>query len=117
VGRRRSRFVHAIGTVSRVTYAEIVATIASASAGPGTRQNIDHFTETTAAAIASVAGAEESKAIIVLNPADPPILMRDSIFARVAEPDGPVIEAAVQAMGERIRLRVGVPRRVVRRRR
>jgi acetaldehyde dehydrogenase len=102
-GQATIPFVAAISSVTEVAYAEIVATIASASAGPGTRQSIDHFTETTAAAVASVGRAAESKAIIILNPADPPILMRDTIFARVADPDAPAIEVAVAAMEERIR--------------
>ncbi|HEX8930384.1 MAG TPA: acetaldehyde dehydrogenase (acetylating) [Actinomycetota bacterium] len=73
--------VHAISRVAPVRYAEIVATIASRSAGPGTRANIDEFTQTTARGIERVGGAERAKAIIVLNPADPPIVMRDAIYA------------------------------------
>jgi acetaldehyde dehydrogenase (acetylating) len=79
--------VHAISRVAPVRYAEIVATIASRSAGPGTRANIDEFTQTTARGIEQVGGAERAKAIIVLNPADPPIVMRDAIYALC---DGPV---------------------------
>jgi len=84
--------VHAISRVAPVRYAEIVATIASRSAGPGTRANIDEFTQTTARGIELVGGAERAKAIIVLNPASPPIVMRDAIYALC---DGPVDRAAV----------------------
>lgn len=95
--------VHAIDRVADVTYAEIVATIASAGAGPGTRQNIDEFTVTTARGLETVGGADRGKAIIVLNPAEPPILMRDTIFATVREPDADAIEASVHAMAQEIR--------------
>jgi acetaldehyde dehydrogenase len=95
--------VHAVDRVADVEYAEIVATIASAGAGPGTRQNIDEFTVTTARGLEIVGGADRGKAIIILNPADPPILMRDTIFTRVREPDERAIEESVQAMAEEIR--------------
>lgn len=102
-GQATVPFVHAIDRVADVSYAEIVATIASAGAGPGTRENIDEFTETTARAIEQLGGASEGKAIIILNPAEPPILMRDTIFARVQEPDAPEVEASVAAMVQEVR--------------
>ena len=97
-GQATIPFVHAVNRVAGVTYAEIVATVASAGAGPGTRQNIDEFTETTARAIEAVGGADAAKAIIILNPAEPPILMRDTIFARVEHPDSAEIEQSVREM-------------------
>jgi len=72
--------VAAVGRLAPVAYAEIVATIASKSAGPGTRQNIDEFTKTTARGIETVGGARKGKAIIILNPAEPPIMMRNTIY-------------------------------------
>lgn len=77
--------VDAVSRVVPVAYAEIVATVASASAGPGTRQSIDEFTQTTARGIESVGGAQRGKAIILLNPAEPSILMRDTVFCSVPD--------------------------------
>ncbi len=82
-GQATVPIVHAVTRVVPVEYAEIVATVASASAGPGTRANIDEFTETTAKALEVVGGARHGKAIIILNPAEPPLIMRDTIFCSV----------------------------------
>jgi acetaldehyde dehydrogenase len=90
--------VAAISRVVPVPYAEIVASIASRSAGPGTRANIDEFTETTARAIESVGGATRGKAIIVLNPAEPPLIMRDTVFALVVDPDGSHVDAVRESV-------------------
>jgi len=79
--------VAAVARVVPVEYAEIVASIASKSAGPGTRANIDEFTETTSSAITQVGGAKRGKAIIILNPAEPPLIMRDTVFCLVSAPD------------------------------
>lgn len=102
-GQATIPIVAAISAVTRVEYAEIVATIASKSAGPGTRQNIDEFTRTTAHGLRKVGGAERGKAIILLNPAEPPIMMRCTIYTRVAEPRQEEIAAAVEGMVGRIR--------------
>jgi acetaldehyde dehydrogenase len=89
--------VHAVSCVVPVPYAEIVASIASRSAGPGTRANIDEFTQTTAAAIEQVGGAARGKAIIVLNPVSPPMIMRDTVFCAIpADADTAAITASVE---------------------
>lgn len=87
-GQATVPMVAAVSRVAPVAYAEIVASIASKSAGPGTRANIDEFTQTTARAIEVIGGAQRGKAIIVLNPADPPLIMRDTVFCLVeGDPD------------------------------
>ena len=90
--------VAAVARVAAVRYAEIVASIASRSAGPGTRANIDEFTETTKKAIEVVGGAERGKAIIILNPAEPPLIMRDTVFCLAAEADPGTITDSVERM-------------------
>jgi acetaldehyde dehydrogenase len=97
-GQATIPIVAAVGKVTPVLYAEIVASIASKSAGPGTRANIDEFTETTARAIEQVGGAQHGKAIIVLNPAEPPLVMRDTVYCLTPLADESAIEASVQAM-------------------
>jgi acetaldehyde dehydrogenase len=93
-GQATIPMVHAVNRVAPVEYAEIVATIASLSAGPGTRANIDEFTETTSLAISKVGGAKKGKAIMILNPAEPPIMMRDTVYTLVEE--GKMDEAAIR---------------------
>lgn len=87
-GQATIPIVAAVSRVLPVPYAEIVASISSQSAGPGTRANIDEFTQTTSAAIVEVGGAHRGKAIIVLNPAEPPVIMRDTVFCLVAAEPG-----------------------------
>jgi acetaldehyde dehydrogenase len=94
--------VAAVSAVTPVHYGEIVASIASRSAGPGTRANIDEFTETTASAIERVGGAARGKAIIVLNPAEPPLIMRDTVYCLVDECDDAAVAASVEAMVARV---------------
>jgi acetaldehyde/propanal dehydrogenase len=98
-GQATIPIVAAVSGVQAVEYAEIVATVASKSAGPGTRKNIDEFTRTTASGIKKVGGAKRGKAIIILNPAEPPLIMRDSVHCLTQdEPDRDRIRAAVLAM-------------------
>lgn len=102
-GQATIPIVHAIARVAPVEYAEIVSTIASKSAGPGTRQNIDEFTQTTAQGLTGVGGAKRGKAIIVLNPAEPPIMMRNTIHAIVGEKaDAEAITRSIERMVERV---------------
>ena len=102
-GQATIPMVAAVHRAARVQYAEIVASIASKSAGPGTRANIDEFTQTTARAIESVGGAAKGKAIIVLNPADPPLIMRNTIFCLSDDGDPSVINASILRMVEEVR--------------
>jgi acetaldehyde dehydrogenase len=94
--------VAAISAIGKVHYAEIVASIASKSAGPGTRANIDEFTETTSLALERVGGAGRGKAIIILNPAEPPMMMRDTVFVLSEGAEEAAIKAAVEAMVARV---------------
>jgi acetaldehyde dehydrogenase len=88
--------VAALSEVTEVSYAETVSTIASRSAGPGTRQNIDEFTSSTARALETIGGARRAKAIIILNPADPPVTMRNTIYARVPDVGVSTVTSAVE---------------------
>lgn len=98
-GQATIPMVYAVSRVQPVEYGEIVATVSSRSAGPGTRKNIDEFTQTTSGAIESVGQAKKGKAIIILNPAEPPLIMRDTIHCITAEePHQDDIKASVKAM-------------------
>jgi acetaldehyde/propanal dehydrogenase len=98
-GQATIPIVAAVARVQPVAYAEIVATVASRSAGPGTRKNIDEFTRTTASGIEKVGGARRGKAIIILNPAEPPLIMRDTVHCLTdGEPDQARIRASLDAM-------------------
>lgn len=101
-GQATVPIVYAINRAAGAKYAEIVACIASKSAGPGTRQNIDEFTQTTAKALEVVAGAKKGKAIIILNPAEPPIMMTNTVYVEVEKPDEKAIQASVEAMVKEI---------------
>jgi acetaldehyde dehydrogenase len=103
-GQATIPIVAAVSAVTPVHYAEIVASIASKSAGPGTRANIDEFTETTARGLEAVGGARHGKAIIVLNPAEPPLIMRDTVYCLVcAEAAESGIAASIEQMVARVR--------------
>ena len=98
-GQATIPMVYAVSRVQKVAYGEIVATVSSKSVGPGTRKNIDEFTRTTAGAVERVGGATEGKAIIIINPAEPPIIMRDTIHCLTEdEPDQEAITRSVHAM-------------------
>lgn len=98
-GQATIPMVAAVSRVQAVDYGEIIATVSSKSAGPGTRKNIDEFTRTTAGAVAAVGGAKEGKAIIILNPAEPPIMMRDTVHCLTeSEPDQKAITKSVLEM-------------------
>jgi acetaldehyde dehydrogenase len=101
-GQATIPIVNAVSRVTPVSYAEIIASISSKSAGPGTRANIDEFTETTASAIEQVGGAQKGKAIIILNPVEPPLVMRDTVFAAI-DPDADrdaITESIYRAVAE-----------------
>jgi len=102
-GQATIPIVHAVSRVAPVHYAEIVASISSRSAGPGTRANIDEFTETTSKAIETVGDAVRGKAIIVLNPAEPPLMMRDTVYCLTDEDaDVEALEHSIHAMVEAV---------------
>mgnify|MGYP001053395144 FL=1 len=102
-GQATIPMVAAVSQVQPVAYGEIVATVASKSIGPGTRKNIDEFTRTTTAGIEQVGGAKKGKAIIIVNPAEPPLMMRDTIHCLTeSEPDQAAITASVHAMLEKV---------------
>ena len=98
-GQATAPMIYAVSRVTPVHYAEMISTISSLSAGPGTRQNIDEFTQTTATALAVIGGVQRGKAIIILNPADPPIMMRNTVYAI---PEGDFDPSAVIASIERM---------------
>ncbi|TAL75585.1 MAG: acetaldehyde dehydrogenase (acetylating) [Burkholderiaceae bacterium] len=102
-GQATIPIVKAVSRVAKVHYAEIVASISSRSAGPGTRANIDEFTETTSKAIQVLGGATRGKAIIVLNPAEPPLIMRDTVFTLSEPGDQAAIVASIQEMVASVR--------------
>ncbi|NND16740.1 MAG: acetaldehyde dehydrogenase (acetylating) [Eudoraea sp.] len=97
-GQATIPMVAAVNRIAKVHYGEIVASISSKSAGPGTRANIDEFTETTAHAIEKVGGASKGKAIIILNPAEPPVVMRDTIFTLSEQGDREAIRDSIKQM-------------------
>ena len=101
-GQATIPMVAAVFRVAKVHYAEIVASIASKSAGPGTRANIDEFTETTSRAIEVIGGASKGKAIIVMNPAEPPLMMRDTVFVLSEAADQTQVEASIVEMAQAV---------------
>ena len=97
-GQATIPIVSAVARITDVPYAEIVASVSSKSAGPGTRANIDEFTETTAHAIEAVGGAQRGKAIIILNPAEPPLIMRDTVYCLIGDADLDAVRDSIQKM-------------------
>lgn len=103
-GQATVPIVAAVAEAGIVSYAEIVSSISAKSAGPGTRASIDEFTETTAAALRTVGGAQRARALIILNPADPPVFMRNTVYCLVdGDADHAAIETSVEAMAEKVR--------------
>ncbi len=102
-GQATIPIVAAVSRVARVHYAEIIASISSRSAGPGTRANIDEFTETTSHAIQDIGGATVGKAIVILNPAEPPVMMRDTVYVLSDMADQQAIEASIEATVAEVR--------------
>ena len=103
-GQATVPIVAAVNEAALVSYAEIVSSISSRSAGPGTRANIDEFIETTATALKVIGGAQRSKAVIVLNPADPPVMMRNTVYCLVeGDCDQAAVDAAIATMVDRVR--------------
>ncbi|MBI6554559.1 acetaldehyde dehydrogenase (acetylating) [Pseudomonas veronii] len=102
-GQATIPMVAAVSRVTKVHYAEIVASIASKSAGPGTRANIDEFTETTSKAVEVLGGAAKGKAIIVMNPAEPPLMMRDTVFVLSEAADQAQVEASIVEMAATVK--------------
>jgi acetaldehyde dehydrogenase len=97
-GQATIPIVAAVCRITEVPYAEIVASVASRGAGPGTRANIDEFTETTAHAIEAVGGARRGKAVIILNPAEPPLMMRDTVFCLIGAADNEAVRRSIEQM-------------------
>ncbi|MEM5427717.1 acetaldehyde dehydrogenase (acetylating) [Cupriavidus oxalaticus] len=102
-GQATIPMVAAVSRVAKVHYAEIVASISSKSAGPGTRANIDEFTETTSKAIEVIGGAAKGKAIIVLNPAEPPLIMRDTVYVLSEAANRTEVEASIEEMAAAVK--------------
>lgn len=101
-GQATVPMVHAVNRVADVSYAEIVATISSLSAGPGTRANIDEFTITTRQGLEETGGADKGKALIILNPADPPIMMRDTVYCEVKNMDEDKVYQSIKEMEKNV---------------
>jgi acetaldehyde/propanal dehydrogenase len=99
-GQATIPMVNAVSRVQPVEYSEIIATVASKSIGPGTRKNIDEFTRTTSGAVARVGGADQGKAIVVVNPAEPPLMMRDTIYCETV--DEPQVDAITRSVHDMI---------------